>query len=153
MRFVHSLVKTRENGRIGWCAPVELGEAAPHYISFVIPLDDGTGERYTCEVIRMDGDGKLVVAHEMVKAGRDSFVLPVGDVRLWFTIGPSSKDGRRLPYVGRLKHADFTCLFTEIQPEEPSRLDRLREVENLIVVGCDPFTRYSGIEALVQRQA
>lgn len=34
MAFVHSLVKAEINKKLGWCAPVELGEAAPHYVSF-----------------------------------------------------------------------------------------------------------------------
>ena len=34
MAFVHGFARTQVNGRKGWCAPVELGEAAPHYFSF-----------------------------------------------------------------------------------------------------------------------
>jgi hypothetical protein len=40
MAFVHSLVRAKVNGKRGWCAPVELGETAPHYISLVVPLDE-----------------------------------------------------------------------------------------------------------------
>jgi hypothetical protein len=152
MRFIHSLVKVKDGERIGWCAPVELGESTPHSISFAIPIDDRMDERYTCEIVRMGGDGKIVVAHEMVKEGKDSFLLVVGDVKLWFTVRPWSKDGRRLPYIGRLKHADFTSRFIEIEPEEPWRLDQLCESEDLIVVGCDPFSRYSGVEAVESRR-
>jgi hypothetical protein len=150
MRFVHSLVKTKNAEKVGWCAPIELGESAPHYVSFVIPVDDGMDDRYICEILR--GDQRNLVAHEMIREGKDSFFLAIGEMRLWFTVRPSSKKGRRLPYVGALKHADFTSLFTEIEPEEPSRLDRLCEDENVIIVGCDPFTHYSGIGKLKQGQ-
>jgi hypothetical protein len=53
--------------------------------------------------------------------------------------------------MGCLEHLDFSSLLAEIESEDPSRLDQLCESEDIIVVGCDPFTRYSGIERLVQR--
>ena len=151
MRFVHSLVKTKRGDQIGWCAPVELGEAAPHSISFVIPIDDGADDRYTCEVVKGDGDQRIVIHHELIKEGRDSFFLGIGEAGLWFAVRAASKREPRLPYVGKLKHPDFTSPFAEIEPEEPSRLDRLCEDNGMIIIGCDPFTRYSGIENLIRR--
>jgi hypothetical protein len=151
MRFIHSLAKTQDGERIGWCAPVELGEAAPHYISFVVPVNHHADDRYLCEVVRITGEGRIVDIHEMVKVGKDSFLLSVGEPRLWFTARPPSRDSPRLLYVGRLNHADFSSPFVEIEAEDPSRLDQLCESEDIIIVGCDPFTRYSGIEGLAQR--
>jgi hypothetical protein len=144
MRFVHSLVRIKNGAKAGWCTPVELGEAAPHYISFVIPVDDGADDSYACEVVRIDGDEREVVVYKLVKEGRDSFLLRVDKAELWFTVRPVSQKERRLPYVGKLKHADFASLFTEIEPEEPSALDRLYEDEGVLVVGCDPVTHYLG---------
>src|SRR5262249_13386810 len=145
--FVHSLVKTQKGEKVGWCAPIELGESAPHYISFVIPVDEEMDDRYACEV--RGGDQRMIVAHEMIRTGKDSFFLDIGDARLWFTVRPASTKGPRLPYVGQLKHADFTSWFAEIEPEDVSRLDRLCDDENLIVIGCDPFNHYSNVSNLM----
>ena len=70
---------------------------------------------------------------------------------LWFTARPSSSDPGRLPYVGRLDHADFSCLFKGIEPEDPAGWTDFCETEEIVVVGCDPFTDYSDIERLVPR--
>ena len=59
MRFVHSLAKTQDGERIGWCAPVELGEDAPPYISFVLPMNDHADNRYLCEVVRVTQGGRI----------------------------------------------------------------------------------------------
>jgi hypothetical protein len=152
MRFVHSLAKTQDAKRIGWCSPIELGEAAPHYISFALPINGRADQRYLCEAVQLRDESRVVTAHEMTREDDDSFVLNVGDVKLWFTIRPS-KDAGPLLYIGRLEHPDFSYFLTEIEPEEPSELDRLCEEKYLIVVGCDPFTPYAGIESLAQRPA
>jgi len=154
MAFVHSLVKTEVRGKTGWCAPAELGEAAPHYISFVIPVD-AQGDflpRYTCETITSEGKGKKKVSHELVREGKDSLVLRLGKLEFWFTASPVRKEERRLPYVGKLRHEDFGHLFTEIEPEKPESLDRLYEEEDTFVIGCDAFTHYSGIKSLTRNR-
>ena len=154
MAFVHGLVRAEVRHNIGWCAPVELGEAAPHYVSFVIPLD-GKGNffpRYTCETITTVGKEKRIAPHELVKEGEDTFVLRLGDREFWFTATPGPKDVRRLPYVGKLGHQDFAHLLTEIEPEEPDRLDRLCDEEDTFVIGCDAFTHYSGMKQLARNR-
>jgi hypothetical protein len=152
MPFVHSLVRTVKGKKEGWCAPVEVGEASPHYISFVVPIVDGrTHERYACEVVRTSRDGDKIAAHDMIREGGDSFVLKVADKELWFTVRSVARKERCLPYVGSLKHPDFTSPFIEIEPEDPSKLDQLFEDENVIVVGCDPTTHYGG-DRKVMRQ-
>src|SRR5207253_7058454 len=99
MAFVHSLVKTEINEKTGWCAPAEIGETAPHYISFVIPVDDEGSffHEYTCEAITAEGTEKRIEPHLLVRQGEDSFVLRVGNVELWFTVRPVPKTERRLP--------------------------------------------------------
>ena len=154
MAFVHSLVKAEVNGKTGWCAPVELGEAAPHYVSFVIPVDDSSGffHEYTCETITAEERAKRIESHGLVRQGEDSFVLRLGKLELWFIVRPVPKEERRLPYVGQLAHPDFTFLLTEIEPEEPERLDRLYEENDTFVVGCEAFTHYLGIKRLTNRR-
>ncbi len=150
MAFVHSLVRAEVRGKTGWRAPAELGEAAPHYISFVIPVD-GKGDffpRYTCETITTAALGKTIASHELVKAGEDTFVLRLGNREFWFTATPGPKEQRRLPYVGKLGHQDFALLLTEIEPEEPDSLDRLYNEEDTFVIGCEAFSHYSGIKRL-----
>ena len=116
MRFVHSLVTTQIGEKKGWCAPIELGEDAPHYISFAV-----------------------------VKKGRDSFLRTVDGIEVWFVVRPVSPKERRLPYIGNLKHPDFALPFAEIEPENPAMLDQLFLEQSIGILGCDPFTHYEGL--------
>src|SRR5487761_1615859 len=152
MAFVHSLVRTEANGKMGWCAPVEMGEAAPHYISFVVPVDDKGGffPEYTCETIVSENGEKRIEPHELMRQGSDSFLLRLGRRELWFTVRPVPKAERRLPYVGKLQHADFSLLLTEIEPERHAKLDELYEERNTFIIGCEPFVHYSGINELAK---
>jgi hypothetical protein len=152
MAFVHSLVKTQTNGTKGWCAPAELGEAAPHYISFVIPVLDKCSffNKYTCETITTEQGEKTVVSHELTKHGEDSFALRLGKFELWFTVRPGPKDECRLPYVGKLEHEDFRHLFMEIEPEDPEALDRLFDDKNTLIIGCEPFSHYTGADKVAK---
>jgi hypothetical protein len=147
MPFVHSLVKSPNSDKKGWCAPVELGEAAPHYISFVVPVDEKGRffDAYSCEVVTTRNQHKTITTHELFSKGNDSFLLHVNGSQFWFIVKPTVKSARRLPYVGRLTHPDFQFLFTEIEPEEPAALDDLCDKDHTFVMGCDPFTHYSGI--------
>jgi hypothetical protein len=124
---------------------VELGEAAPHYVSFVIPLVDKRSffNEYVCETITTKEGETRVEPHQLIKRGEDSFALRLGKIELWFNLRRSSKDERRLPYVGKLGHEDFQYLFMEIEPENPETLDKLYDDEDTFVIGCEPFTHYS----------
>lgn len=157
MPFVHSLVRSLIPAKKGWCAPVELGEAAPHYLSFVVPVDAAGQffEAYSCEMVSTPNKGaskaflqkrKTIATHELLRKGKDAFSLRVNEKDFWFFVKPTVKSERRLPYVGRLKHADFQYLFTEIEPEDLAALDDLCTKDHVFVVGCDPFTHYLGIK-------
>jgi len=152
MPFVHSLVRSPlAGGKRGWCAPVELGEAAPHYVSFVVPVADN-GQffgSYSCEAVKVDNGVKTITTHELASEGQDSFLLHLDGEGFWFIVKPAVKSARRLPYVGRLRHPDFRFLFTEIEPENPADLDNLWNERHVFVMGCDPFTHYSGIKKSV----
>jgi hypothetical protein len=154
MVFVHGLVRTQANGRKGWCAPVELGEAAPHYISFVVPVDEKCDffSEYVCEVVTAGEGGKRRESHDLVRQGTDSFLLRLGELELWFAVRPGPKEERRAPYVGSLEHEDFRYLFTEIEPEQPEVLDRLYDREGAFVIGCEPFAHYAGAKRLAKAQ-
>src|SRR5438128_1452928 len=146
MAFVHGLVKAEPKGRNGWVAPIEMGEAAPHYVSFLIPVVGAAFlDIYTCEVVSSANGDKTTAAHDLVREGDDSFVLhlPQGDI--WFNVRAMPKDELRLPYVGRLTHQDFSCKLTEIEPENPEILDQLFEKHRVFVIGCDPFEHYAGV--------
>jgi hypothetical protein len=150
MPFVHSLVRSPTTDKPGWCAPVELGEAAPHYISFVVPVDE-RGEffsTYSCEAVTHRNKDKTIKVYELTSRGKDSFLLNVAGKEYWFIVKPTGKTGRQLPYVGKLKHLDFQFLFTEIEPEEPKELDNLCNMDHTFIMGCDAFTHYSGIKNL-----
>ena len=134
----------------GWCAPVEVGESAPHYISFVIPVDE-KGEffsTYLCEAVTTRNMEKEISLHELSAQGNDSFLLRMQGNDFWFVVKPSLKPVRRLPYIGKLNHPDFQFLLTEIEPEEPEKLDDLCLQEHIFIMGCDPFKHYTGIKKL-----
>ncbi len=150
MAFVHGLVKTEVGGRRGWITPVELGEAAPHYVSFVIPQNAKHGffNVYTCETVSANEGRRERMSHELSRKGHDSFLMRINDRDLWFVVRSGSKDDAKLPYIGTLTHHDFQSKLTEIEPETPEILDRLFEENGVIVVGCDPFIHYAGISSL-----
>lgn len=154
MAFVHSLVKIRTKGKPGWCAPLEVGEAAPHYISFVIPVADNRSffDKYTCETIRMNEGQKKVEVHVLIKRGDDSFGLCVCKTEFWFAVRPSPKNERPLPYVGKLGHDDFRYRFVEIEPEDPDTLDELYEGNNTFIIGCEPFSHYTNIDKFSRKR-
>jgi hypothetical protein len=155
MPFVHSLVKSETNGQRGWCAPAELGEAAPHYVSFTVPVDEQGrffGE-YVCETVTAEGDRRRIESHRLVQQGPDSFVLRIGDRDFWFVVRTVPREDRRLPYVGRLRHPDFARSFAELEPVDLERLDSLFQEADTFVIGCEPFEHYSGISSLAKHQA
>jgi hypothetical protein len=154
MAFVHSLVKTRTHGKKGWCAPAELGESTPHYISFVIPMVDKRTffSEYTCETITRKAGETRVESPQLIRRSEDSFALRLCDLDLWFTLRPGPKDELRLPYIGKLGHDDFRYLFMEIEPEDPDTLDKLYENNDVFIIGCEPFTHYSNIKKIVHNR-
>jgi hypothetical protein len=149
MHFVHSLVKIRDDDKLGWYAPAELGDSTPHYISFVIPVDDSNAlfEEYACEAVKIEKEGNRSVAHyEMTRSGKDAFVLKLKDARFWFVVRPAPNQERALRYVGKLEHPDFVLPLTEIEPEKPALLDKLCQDEDTFLIGCEPFTHYAGLK-------
>jgi len=145
--FVHSLVKRKIDDKTGWCAPAELGESTDQYLSFVIPVAEGNHlfDEYTCEAVRIGKpDTRTVVTCVMTKEGKDTFLLNVNTTQLWFVVRSGRKQVPALPYIGKLKHPDFAYALTEIEPEDPSALDKLCEDEDTFLIGCDPLIHYSG---------
>jgi hypothetical protein len=148
MPFVHTLVRSPKSDRMGWCAPVDLGEESPHYVSFVVPVD-GRGrffDAYSCEVVTIHDGRKSIATHEFSSEGNDAFLLRLAGREFWFHAKPAVKSQRRLPYVGRLRHPDFGLLFTEIEPERLEELDELCEKGHVFIIGCEPYEHYSGLQ-------
>jgi hypothetical protein len=148
--FVHGLVKITENEKHGWKAPIELGEETPHYISFVVPLDDHNElqKEYTCEVVRKTPHERRRETHTLVRAGTDSFVLELPqNVKIWFHVRGVGKGERHLRYLGRLKHEDFSHRLSEIEPKDNAELDRVCEKYGTFIIGCDPSEHYKDINS------
>ncbi len=151
MRFVHSLVKGTRNGRQGWLVPVEMGEEASHYISFVIPVENRPDYKYTCEIVKARGLEREIVAHEVISKGKEAYVLAAEGLELVFSLTATGIDEPPLPYVGELEHPDFELPFIEIEPDDPAILDRLFMEHGVGILGCDPFQHYVGAEKLMVR--
>ncbi|SRR6266446_10709986 len=148
MRYVHSLVKITKRNRTGWCAPAELGDATPQYVSFVLPVDTGGHlySTYGCEVITNKGRKRRTLHQHTLETRGDSLVLRLAGRDVWFNIRPVSVKERRLPYIGKLKHPDFKFSFVEIEPDKQSDLDKLFNHTGMFIIGCDPFTHYVGVK-------
>jgi hypothetical protein len=146
--FVHTLVKANRRDECGWRTPAELGEATPNYVSFVVPVrsDGRLADDYACEVVKLGKQGRTIEKFELVRGGKSTFKLelPKG-FTVWFTIRSD-----RLPYIGTLKHNDFNYVLAEIEPEEPSELDRLCEQAGMFIIGCDP-QNYVGANRLPKK--
>ena len=119
----------------------------PHYVSFAIPFEDRPYEKYTCEAVRIEGEKRLIEPLLLIREGNDAFFLALDGVEVWFFLSSATRQDRRLPYVGKLKHPDFELLFAEIEPEDPSVLDSLLIENGVSILGCDPFLHYSGVES------
>ena len=146
--FLHTFVKATRKNTLGWCAPVEMEDDVSQYVSYVIPLnqDDEMESVYSCEVVKILGQERILHSQSIVRVSQDSLMLelPQG-FKHWFTVRPISKSERRLPYLGCLEHEDFSHKFTEIEPEDIRELDRLCHDEGLFIIGCDPFQHYVGL--------
>ncbi len=155
MPHVHCLVPSLIAGKKGWCAPAELGEQSPHYVCFVVPVDDKGDfhERYACEVVTVGPVGRTIGALELAFEGKDRFFLQVKSAKFWFHVKPPTKPLRRHPYVGELRHDDFRQLLVEIEPDDPTKLDQLFDEQHTFVIGCDAFSHYVGIERLARLAA
>lgn len=145
--FVHSLVRAKHKNKYGWRTPLELGEAAPHYISYAVPVskEGGLASEYECEVVMIRGEKRDLRTVKMLRSGGDAFALELtSTLKVWFHLRPIRKEEQRLPYVGTLRHEDFQYPFTEIEPDDLSQLDQLCEDRGVFIVGCDPERHYSG---------
>ena len=139
MKYVHSLIRTEMESQNGWCAPIEVGEDAPQYINFAIPVDKGRiDDLYTCELATFGRHERGLEIHQLIRHGTDSFRLKVGEKDLWFNVRPVARNERSLPYVGTLSHPDFVFPFVEIESREFALMDQLCLSDGLVVIGCDP---------------
>ncbi|GEM_PF-3276863 len=68
-------------------------------------------------------------------------------MHLMYLFAPANhqKKNTLLRYKGRLQHRDFANKFIELQPSDKHVLDNLLEHWGISIIGCDPFTRYSGL--------
>lgn len=143
MASLHSLILVKTGRQMGWMAPAECDEDMSHYVAYVIPLDENgvPFECYECETIRTGNSNNTTAAASLLTKGQGQYSVRIADTDVWFHDKPGV-DGKKLPYVGQLEHADFSRLMIEIIPEEPRQLDRLCEDAGVYIIGCDPFSHY-----------
>jgi len=124
----------------GWKAPLELEDEEVRPSSYVI--DQGEADYYLVDVCRHKHGSFSDTQTMLVVRKGDNLVLSINGHTIEFT---RRRDKRPYPYVGNLEHRDFSGKFVEIMPE-PDNLGRLFSETGYIIIGCDPWTNYKGVE-------
>lgn len=145
--FIHTLALVGSGRGRGWLAPVEMDDDAPQTAEFAAPVDANRAffPEYLVEVLRTSSGGQSKVWEEYVlrRDGDPSvFTMRIGseEIRFRQVIRGS------FPYRGRLTHPDLTHKLAVLDPCDLGQLDRLFLEDRLVIMGCDPFAHYGGLE-------
>jgi hypothetical protein len=150
LRFLHTLVLTGSGKRRYWLAPAEMGSGELQISSFALPVDEDRKPfpSYQVEILRYGSDGRREV-RETATLERDrrlgDFSLQLDGHMIQF--GPLSNSPvlSCFPYKGKLVHPDFGYLLAALEPHDPEQLDKLFLDDRLLILGCDPFAHYGGL--------
>ena len=148
--FVHTLVRIGSGKRRYWLAPAEMRSDEPQTSRYALPVDKDKKPfpAYQVEVLRFGSNGRREI-RETVTLKKDSHS---GD----FSMQIGSNEGRLgprrdrsasscFPYKGKLVHPDFDHLLAALEPCDLGQIDRLFLEERLLILGCDPFAHYGGL--------
>lgn len=144
------------NGKTGWVSPVELCaiDAKAHTTGrYVLPVSSSGhfAKEYQVDIRKYSGRGEQATIETVsmickYSQGKTFFVLSIAGHSIVF----QECQGTRHQYIGQLRHPDFDLVLVEVEPV-PSlhyNLDELFDDTGYILVGCDPWSNYNGIEQI-----
>lgn len=125
----------------GWVAHVELPQEVSSKGCFVVPLQNGGfANEYHVDIAKYLGDGQRSNTETLkIVLVKNVFILNIADCFITFKAKRIRKS-----YTGRLAHPDFSSLLVEIEPNSKD-LDKLLEETGYVLIGCDPWNNYGGI--------
>ena len=155
--YIHFLVRHANGKPLGWIAPVEQTEDGPTGGSYVVPVARNGRflKRYQIDFRRYSGIGQrspteTTVATLEQSEGKSLFVFQVADTTVIFQEKPGDPDLNRLKYTGQLIHPDFSYSLAEIEPVPEESLDELFTNTGYVLIGCDPWENYDGMDSVIQ---
>lgn len=149
---VHFLTLTLLGPRRGWVAPLELPKGNQQGATHVVPVSLGGGlfSQYRLECARCSAGGGYALEWVVADLHRSGFLeTSIAGWRIRFQRRLEAGQPVRFDYVGSLVHPDFAFPLAEIVPEDEGQLADLYARERIVIVGCDPLTRYEGAEAIL----
>jgi hypothetical protein len=149
LHYVHFLLRTTQNRKPIWVAPVEISWNGGLGGSFAVPVDDRRQlfDHYRIDIATISkGEPIDISRHTLEREPDHKLKLVVENQVIFFRI--RSIPGRRqaIPYGGKLSHPDFSLRLIEIETEGEDDIDLLYEKHRMALVGCLPFSHYSGIQ-------
>jgi hypothetical protein len=143
-------VLTGSGKRRYWLAPAEMGTDEPQTSRFALPVDQDKKPfpTYQVEILRYGSNGRRET-REIATLKRDRrsgvFSLQVDSTKVRFCALSDPPALPCFPYKGKLVHPDFDHRLTALEPCDLAQLDRLLLEDRLLILGCDPFAHYGGL--------
>ena len=148
LHYVHFLLRTTQNRKTIWVAPVEISENGGHGGSFAVPVADRRQlfDHYQIDIATISkGEPIDISRHTLELEPDDKLKLLVENQVIYFRVCSTSGRWQAIPYGGELSHPDFSLRLIEIETEGEDDIDVLYEKHRMALVGCLPFSYYSGI--------
>jgi hypothetical protein len=148
--FIHTLVLVGPGKRRYWFAPAEMGTDEPQAARLALPVDQDQKPfpTYQVEILRYGSNGRQET-REVVTLKRDrrpgGLSLEIDSHKVRFRAPDDPPAVPSFPYKGKLIHPDFEYRLATLEPCDPGQLDRLFLENRLLILGCDPFAHYGGL--------
>jgi hypothetical protein len=146
--YVHFLLRTTQNQKTFWVAPVEVGESASHGGCFAVPVADGHQlfDHYHIDVATIRKAEPIDIEQHVLEVQTNGNLrLVIKDHFISFRVCDSPGRSQAIPYGGKLSYPDFSLRLVAIETGNEDDIDLLYEKYGMALVGCHPFSHYSGI--------